>query len=497
MAIPMETSGTPSTPVLLALDLGTTTCRSVLFDLAGQPLAEAACETPARHPQPRWAEVDPERWWENVCLVTRRVLHHWGGDPRRIVAVGLAGLMHAPVLLGHDGRPVYPAMLWMDQRCAAEAEWMRRELAPILERSLGSVRASTTVTAPKLRWLAVHRPDVLAATHVVLLPKDYIRFRLTGHLGTDPSDAGGTGMYSQAAGGWAVELAVALGLRPEQLPPIVPSTKVVGKVTGEAAEATGLAEGTPVVTGMSDVRATITGAGPFAPGEACLYLGTAAWITVPQPAPGAARRSFGSTSTTGAAVRWMAHLLEGEEADRSPADAYARLTTLAEQAPPGAGGLLFLPHLMGERGFRPHPQASGLLFGLALAHGRPHLARAVLEGTAHHLRATIEHADMPSPPVIVTVGGGARSPLWCQIIADTINCRLEVPRVVEAGALGAAICAAVGAGLFPDTEAAARQMVRRERSYAPDPSRHARYSRLHRLWLDLEERVQEFYGLIG
>lgn len=497
MAARIETAGTASTPVLLALDLGTTTCRCLLFDLAGQSLAEAACETLARHPQPRWAEVDPDRWWDNVCLVTRQALQRWGGDPHRIAAVGLAGLMHAPVLLGHDERPVFPAMLWMDQRCAPEAEWMRRELAPLLERALGNVRASTTVTAPKLRWLAVHRPDVLAATHVVLLPKDYIRFRLTGHLGTDPSDAGGTGMYSQAAGGWAIELALALGLRQEQLPPIVPSTEVAGRVTREAAEATGLAEGTPVVTGMSDVRATITGAGPFAPGEACLYLGTAAWITVPQPAPGAARRSFGSTSTTGAAVRWMAHLLEGDDADRSPAAAYARLTALAEQAPPGAGGLLFLPHLMGERGFRPHPQASGLLFGLSLAHGRPHLARAVLEGTAQHLRATIEHAGMPPPPVIIAAGGGARSRLWCQIIADTTSCRLEVPRVVEAGALGAAICAAVGVGLYPDVEAAARHMVRREHHYAPDPAQHARYSRLYRLWLDLEERVQEFYGALA
>jgi xylulokinase len=493
----MDTPGMTSSPVLLALDLGTTTCRCLLFDLAGQLLAEAACETPPRHPQPRWAEVDPDRWWDNVCLVTRRALHQWGGDPHCIAAAGLAGLMHAPVLLGHDGRPVYPAMLWMDQRCAAEAEWMRRELAPLLERALGSVRASTTVTAPKLRWLAVHRPDVLAATRVVLLPKDYIRFRLTGHLGTDPSDASGTGLYSQTAGSWAVELAVALGLRPEQLPPIAPSTAIAGRVTREAAEATGLPEGTPVVTGMSDVRATIAGAGPFAPSEACLYLGTAAWITVPLPAPGAARRSFGSTSTTGAAVRWMAHILEGDGADHSPAATYSRLTALAAQAPPGADGLLFLPHLMGERGFRPHPQASGLLFGLSLAHGRPHLARAVLEGTAQHLRATIEHAAMPPPSLIIATGGGARSSLWCQIIADTTGCRLEVPRVVESGALGAAICAAAGTGLYPDVETAAQHMVRREQHYVPDPARHARYSRLYRLWLDLEERVQEFYGLLG
>jgi sugar (pentulose or hexulose) kinase len=218
---------------------------------------------------------------------------------------------------------------------------------------------------------------------------------------------------------------------------------------------------------------------------------------VPEPQPGASRRSFGATSTTGAAVRWMAHLLDDRLVSSAPAEAYARLPALAAQAPAGAAGVLFLPHLMGERGFRPHPQAAGMLFGLSLAHSRAHLARAALEGTAHHLRAVLEHGAFPAPDRVVTVGGGARSPLWCQIIADITGRRLEVPRVVEAGALGAAMHAAVGVGLFPDLQTAAQHMVRRERVYTSDAAAHALYSRLHCLWLDLEERVQEFYSLLG
>ncbi|HEX2186513.1 MAG TPA: FGGY family carbohydrate kinase, partial [Chloroflexota bacterium] len=306
-------------PYLLGIDLGTTTCRCAVFDLQGHEVAAAAVEVRVSHPQPLWAEVDPEVWWQSTARVVRQALRRGreaGVEPRLIGGIGLSGLMHAPVLLDATGTPLVPAMLWLDQRCAGQCESLTRQAAIQgirLARDFG-----TSQTAPKLRWLAEERPDVLARAAQFLLPKDFLRYRLTGAGGTDESDAGGTGLFDRGARAWARQLVRLTGLPEPALPHIRPATTLAGHVTPQAAAETGLQAGTPVAVGGGDTLCTRLGVGPLGQGEVCIYLGTAAWIAVvaaPEGAEGAGRpavrtaRGFGATATTGAALRWVRDLL--------------------------------------------------------------------------------------------------------------------------------------------------------------------------------------------
>ncbi|MBN1401775.1 MAG: hypothetical protein JXA74_13105, partial [Anaerolineae bacterium] len=282
-----------------------------------------------------------------------------------------------------------------------------------------------------------------------------------------------------------------------QLPPIVPMTQVLGGLLEAPARALGLPPGTPVVLGGSDVACTLIGAeaagGDAAEnGRACLYLGTAAWIS----APGRGRRAFGATATTGAALRWLLGLFAPPGLDCDVPN-YEALMAAAEEVPPGSEGLLFLPHLMGERGPTPDPLAKGVLFGLSLAHGRAAITRAVLEGTALHLRSILEALGDPAPEALVTVGGPAKSPLWRGIIADATGVPLWVPRVVEAGALGAAIVAGVGVGLYPDLAAGAARTVRYAVRDEPDASRARFYEALYQVYCELEQQVAPLYGRVS
>lgn len=519
---------------LLGIDLGTTTCRAAIFDWEGRELALAAVETPVRYPRPLWAEADPEAWWHSVVAVTRAVLERSAIPPGAIAGIGLSGLMHAPVLLDGDGRPVAPSMLWMDQRCAPQCEAIRREAETA---GLRSPSLTSSVTGPKLRWLAEAQPEVLARAAWLLLPKDYVRFRLTGTLGTDPADAGGTGLFDRQAGAWRWELVELCRVPRRLLPEVRPPDALAGRVTPEAAAATGLAPGTPVATGSSDTFCTRLGAGPLAPGEACLYLGTAAWVAIADTSsaaasrrtsgddpPGAAAaavapprpealRSFGATSTTGAALRWLRDLLKAPEPagarpasrDRAGAPvprapepggawrAYDALTREAGAVPPGAEGLLFLPHLMGERGPVADPLARGALVGLTLSHTRGHVVRAVIEGTAYHLRHLIEVRSEGRWPVAgVACGGAARSALWMQVLADVLALPLRVPAVVETAALGAAILGGAAAGIQA-VEEARRRMVHPGPQYTPDAGRVQAYAALYRRYRRLDDLLVPWF----
>ena len=476
---------------LLAIDVGTTTTRCLLFDLDGVPVGEAYREPKVYHPQTNWTEVAPEDWWDAVAAVIREVLERTGVSCERILGVGLCGLEHALVLLDRRGTPLARSMLWMDQRCQPQVAWMLREHRELLEEVKGKgASVSTTVSAPKLRWIVENEPDLLRRTHMFLLVKDFIRFRLTGKMGTDPSDAGGTGLLDPRTGDWSVPLLDMVGVPREKMPPILASDHVAGGVTDEAARITGLAPGTSVVVGGGDVICTRIGANAFDPKRACLYLGTAAWISAP-PAP-SRRRSFGATSTTGASLKWLAGLFEGEGLNH--VDAYRRLLQEAEGVPPGARGLIFLPHLMGERGPRYDPQAKGVLFGLTLAHGRPEIARAVLEGCAFQLRWIIEERGFDDLEELVAVGGGGKSVLWLDIIADVTGMVLRIPRVLEAGALGAAIFAGIGVGIYRDAEGSTERLVRMIGRHEPDRGRHELYGKIYSVFRELEERVTPLYG---
>jgi len=478
---------------LLAIDVGTTTTRCLLFDLEGEPLGEAYREPRVHHPRTNWSEVAPEDWWDATVAVIREVLEGAGIPRERVLGIGLAGLEHALVPVDQKGTPLSRSMLWMDQRCQPQVEWMLREHRGALEAVKGEgASVSTTVSAPKLRWILENEPDLLRRTHMFLLVKDFIRFWLTGGMSTDPSDAGGTALFDPRTGDWSDPLLDMVGVPREKMPPIHASADLAGGVTDEAARATGLAPGTPVVVGAGDVICTRIGVNAFDPSRACLYLGTAAWISAP-PAP-TRRRSFGATSTTGASLKWLAGLFGFGTSDH--ADAYRTLLQEAEGVPPGARGLVFLPHLMGERGPRYDPRAKGVLFGLTLAHGRPETARALLEGCAFQLRWILEERGLDDVGEVVVAGGGGKSRLWLDIIADVTGLVLRVPRVLEAGALGAAILAGVGVGIYRSTEEAAGKLVRMVGRHEADEERHELYGGIYSVFRELEDRVTPLYGRV-
>jgi xylulokinase len=482
-------------PYVLGIDLGTTTCRCAIFDLEGRELAAAYCENAVRYPRPLWAEVDPESWWQCTTRVVREVLATSGLAAGDIVGIGLSGLMHAPVLLAQDGRALAPAMLWMDQRCAPQCESMRQEhpgLAQI---------ASTTLTAPKLRWIAESACELLAQAHALLLPKDFVRYRLTGMIGTDPSDASGTGLFDREREVWDREAAWLTRTPLEILPPVYPSWAPAGIVTPEAARETGLVPGTLVACGGGDTFCTLMGVGRLAAGEVCIYLGTAAWVAlVDGIGPDGRPRigSFGATATTGATLRWARDLLVGESGGRVSASYDALLEQVGDIGP-GAEGLFFLPHMMGERGPEADPLARGALVGLTLRHTRLHVVRAVLEGNAFHLRRLLEdrissHWPNGEVAAAVTCGGLARSALWMQLLADVTGLSLRLPAVVEAGVLGAAILGGVAAGVL-SRESAAQQMVHHGRTYVPDAARVAHYDALYNSYCALDDLLAPWFRM--
>jgi xylulokinase len=474
---------------LLALDIGSTTVRAVLFDLRGAPVGDSYREPPVHYPGKNRAEIDVNLRWDAVQVVIREALGIAAIAPGQIVGIGLTGLQHALTPIDAEGRPLARAMLWMDQRCQPQVEWMAREHGDILQAEVGATRASTTWSAPKLRWIYENQPELIERTFKFMPTKDYIRFKLTGAIETDPSEAGGTMLFNRQTGDWSRPMMAMVGVPVEKMPVIKPSSTVVGGVTAAAAAATGLQEGTPVVIGGGDTKCTRLGANTESTGGACLYIGTAAWLA----APNRRRNAFSATATTGAALKWITAVV-GLSDPNAPGDGYASLLAEADRVRPGAGGLLFLPHLMGERGPVPSAKATATFFGLTLGHGRAEMARAVLEGCAFHLRSILETVSEEPLQEITLVGGGAKSPIWRQIIADVTGVRLLTPRVLEAGALGAAIFAGIGVGLYPDEAQAAAQLVQIVERREPDPVRHAFYSRVYPHYLELEERVAPMYG---
>ncbi|MAF09180.1 hypothetical protein CMK11_01915 [Candidatus Poribacteria bacterium] len=476
-------------PLILCIDQGTSVCKVALCAPDGEVIALARRAIDVRHAQPFWADVDPDAWVRAVWDLVPQVLRERGVEGARVEAVGLSGLMHALVATAVDGRALAPATLWMDQRCRGECEALIAEHGERIQ-ELGAPLPRTTTSAAKLYSLRLHEPDIVDATHQFLLPKDYLRLKLTGEWVTDPSDAGGTAMLAgRDEPRWAEEYVRGiLGVSPSKLPDIAASTDIGGHLTQDAADALGLAAGTPVAVGASDVRCTIAGTGIHNPGRRCLYMGTAAWIARGPEEEGGPTRFLGATATFGAALKWCAETIcPNADADES----YAEVERLAADAPAGADGLTFLPHLNGERGPYYEPSASGSYLGLVLAHGRKHMCRAVLEGTACHIRHILEERDTEDGGELWCVGGGARTRLWLRIIADITGRPVVIPRQPEAGLLGASMIASVAVGRYDSVEAAGDDWVAEGRRIEPRPS--PAYERAYRRYRALDEAMRPHY----
>ncbi len=484
-----------SAPRYLGLDLGTSSLKALVVDAAGRTLGTGSAPYPIVRPASDRAEQDPEAWWRAAAVATRAALAAAGRGP--VAAIGLTGQMHGTVLLGDDDRPLAPAVIWMDRRAAAEVADLTEEVGRERLVELAGSPLAVGFQAATIRWLTRHRPDLWAATRTVLLPKDWLRFRLTGEIATDPSDASGTLLLDVRRRDWAPKLLAAAGADRGVLPPVRPSGAWAGRLRPEAAKALGLAAATPVVVGAGDAPAAALGAGIVDAGTLLLTLSTGAQVLVPAPEvridgrgrlhtfcaaldPGPASPGWyqmGAVMTAGAALRWLGRevfWLDGDDADR-------RLVALAAAAPAGARGLLFLPYLAGERTPHMAPEARGVFLGLTAAHGRPELARAVVEGVtfacADAFAALAEAGATPSE--IVVAGGGARSGLWQGIVADVFGLPVRPLAEADQTALGAALLAAAAdARTAPADLARAWSAGTRGEALSPDPSRRAAYEEL-------------------
>jgi len=482
-------------PHVLGIDVSTTATKAVLVDEAGSVLGVGVSEYGFEVPHPLWSEQDPRLWWDAAVAAIRSVLASSGVSADGIAAVGLTGQMHGLVLLDEAGEVLRPAILWNDQRTAAECDAIRRAVGPKRLIELTGNDALTGFTAPKLVWVRDHEPAVWGSIGHVLLPKDYVRLRLTGGYALDKADGAGTLLFDLAARDWSDEMLDALGIDRAWMPPTFEGPEVTGELTRAAAEATGLRPGTPVVAGGGDQSANGVGVGAVDPGVVALSLGTSGVVFAATSEPIHEPRGIVHAFCHAVPGRWhlMSVMLSAAGSLRwfrdtvAPGVAYADLLAEAAQVPPGADGLLFLPYLSGERSPYPDPSARGAFVGLTLAHERRHLARAVIEGVAFGLRDGLDlmvGAGMARPMQIRASGGGTASPLWRQILADVLEADIATVSTTEGAAFGAALLAAVGAGWFPTVASATAAVVHATPVAAPGEG-VARYRELHALYRGL------------
>jgi xylulokinase len=452
---------------LMGIDVGTTGAKALLIDADGTVEASTTTEYPMSTPQPLWAEQEPADWWAAAVTSIQRVLKKSDVSPERVIGVGLTGQMHGLVLLGAHDDVLRPCIMWNDQRTGEQCAQITQEVgAENLLRLTGNP-VLPGFTAPKILWVRQHEPHVYEQVAKVLLPKDYVRYRLTGSFFSEVSDASGTSLFNVGQRQWSDEMLNTLDIPRAWLPEVTESAEVSAQVTAWAARESGLLEGTPVVGGAGDQAAQAVGTGIVIEGLVSVTLGTSGVVFAASDdyrvEPEGKLHAFchavpdmwhlmGVMLSAGGSFRWYRDTLgdlERVEAAESDRDAYQILTEEAARVPPGCEGLIFLPYLSGERTPHADPNARGVFFGLTLRHDKAHMTRAVLEGVSYGLRDSLElMRDLGiSIEQVRASGGGARSSLWRQILADVFDTELVTVDITEGAAYGAALLAGVGVGV--------------------------------------------------
>ncbi len=474
---------------VLGIDASTTAVKAILVDEAGAVRGVGTSTYELSVPRPLWSEQDPRLWWDGTVAAIRAVLAETGVPGGNVVAIGLTGQMHGAVLLDAADDVLRPAILWNDQRTGAECDQIRHVVGPERLVAITGNDALTGFTAPKLVWVRDHEPDVWARVAHVLLPKDYVRLRLTGDHAMDKADGSGTILFDLAARDWSAVVLDALRIDAAWMPPTYEGPEVTGTLTAAAAATTGLRAGTPVVAGGGDQAANAVGVGAVEPGVVALSLGTSGVVFATTDRPLFEARGRVHAFCHAVPGRWhmMSVMLSAAGSLRwfrdtvAPGAPYDDLMSQASEVPAGSDGLLFLPYLTGERSPHPDPLARGAFVGLTVAHDRRHLTRAVVEGVAFGLRDGLDlmiEAGMPAPSVIRASGGGTASPLWRQILADVLDAEIATVDTAEGAAYGASLLAAVGAGWFPTVETAAGSLVTASPAATPGPD-GPRYAEAH------------------
>src|SRR6266704_181362 len=491
---------------LLGIDLGTTGVKAALFAAEnGVVLTDAFVDYPLYHPHPGWAEQKPAEWWQATLSAIRTCLVQGatqGAQASDVRGVGLSGQMHGVVLLDAEQRVLRPCIIRADQRSEAQCRWMTERVGASRLIEYVSNPALTGFTAPKLLWIRENEPEIFAQASTLLLPKDYIRYRLTGTIAMEISDAAGTCLLDVKQGVWSREVLNAIDLEPSLLPPVVAADAVCGTITDEVAALTDLVAGTPVAGGGADNACGAVGNGVVRPGLALVSIGTSgvflAHAATPQvdvsgPIPRVhtfnhavphAWYLMGVTQAAGLSLRWVRDNigLPEQALERwTGLDAYELLTKEAEGVSPGSDGLLFLPYLQGERTPHLDAYARGGWIGLTAGHNRRHLVRAVLEGVAFSLKdcfAIIQEQGLELEQLRAT-GGGAKSLPWRQILADVLGVQLVTTTAEEGPAFGAALLAGVASGVYASVPQACEITVRVVDYTEPRPELESVYARAY------------------
>jgi xylulokinase len=455
---------------LLGIDIGTSSLKALLVSADGGTVAlEQRSYEPDILPD-GGAEQDTRVWWDAVVDALRCMADAHPEKMRDLAGVGLGGQMHGLVTLGSAGEPVHPAIIWLDARSGAQVKRVYDTLGENRIHSITYNRVCPGFALPSLLWLRDSNPDAFARIRSIMLPKDYIRYRLTGRIATDVSDASSTTIFDTGRRQWSWEMIDALGLDRGLFPACLESGEIAGEVTVKAASETGLAAGTPVVYGGGDQPVQAIGNGAVQEGVFCTSIGTSGQVSLFSQTPlrdpdcrvhtfcHAANRGwsvFGATLSAGLCLKWLNSRILGNPG-------YAAIDDMAGEIPPGSDGVVFLPYLNGERTPHFNSDARGLFTGLSVSHDRRHMARAVMEGVVFSLKDSMElFAQMGrKPEFVIAAGGGAQSPLWLQMQADIFGTPVKVVKTAEQVCLGAATLAGIGTGVFKSYEQAAQALVR-------------------------------------
>ncbi len=480
----------------LGIDTSTTSSKALLIDAAGDIAAVASSPHTLQTPKPLWSEQDPQEWWHAVSASIRKVLTDAHVSGEQIAAVGLTGQMHGLVLLDEAGQVLRPAILWNDQRTQAQCDEIHRRIGRDRFIHITGNLALTGFTAPKILWVKENEPGVYARAKHVLLPKDYIRYRLTGEYGMDKADGAGTVLFDLRSRNWSGEVLEALGIDPTWMPPTFEGPEFTGRVTAGAAAVTGLKAGTPVAAGGGDQTAQAVGVGAIEPGVVALTVGTSGVVFATTPAaliePEGRLHAFchaapglwhfmGVMLSAAGSLQWYHDTL-------APALSFEDLLKEAEAVPAGSEGLQFLPYLSGERTPYPDPLARGAFIGLTIRHGRGHMTRSVLEGVSFGLKDSftlIKNAGLGAIKQVRASGGGTKSALWRQILASVLEAELVTVNTTEGAAYGAALLAGAGAGAWSDLASACKATIKITGSTNPDPKQVAAYQKAYPLYREL------------
>ncbi|MFN8593588.1 MAG: xylulokinase [Thermomicrobiales bacterium] len=482
----------------LGIDLGTSSVKALVVDGDGQVKGTGGAEYPVVRPRPGWAEQDPDAWWAATVDAVQQAVG-WSGGGTTIAGIGFSGQMHGAVFIGENDRPLYPAVIWADGRAVKQAAAITDIVGAERLIEIAGSPVVTGFMAATAAWMRDEKSSVWWRTKRMLSPKDEIRRRITGTVATDPGDGSATLLFDARWRNWSPTLLDAVEAPSIILPQVKPSGAVVGEITAEAADQLQIAAGTAVVTGTGDAPSGLLGAGIVDPETMLLSLSTGAQVMVPDEAfrpdpagrthawcaalePGAGHPGWyqmGATLVAGMALRW----LRDEMLQMPAAGAYERMTGWAARSPVGARGLLFLPYLVGERTPHMDARARGAFLGLAAHHDHGDIVRAVMEGVTFACRDAyfaLEETGV-APQRIVLAGGGARSPLWRQMVADVFGLPVHALATTDQAAMGAALLAAVGVrGL--DAVATAQAWARYGAVHEPDPGQHARYSEVYEMF---------------